>query len=76
MVCGRVKVIYGSIPLLSQIVLFQTSRTLKQEIGVPTVVERLQFVRCDFRIVHALEEWMDPGIVLTPEVIRNCDVLN
>ena len=36
-----------------------------------TVVESFQFVRGDFRIVHALQEGLYPSIFFTPEVVGN-----
>ena len=36
-----------------------------------TIVERFELITCNFRIVHALKEWLDPSILFAPEVVRN-----
>jgi hypothetical protein len=37
-----------------------------------TSVERFQFLAGDLSIVHAIEKGCNAGIVLAPEVVRNC----
>ena len=37
-----------------------------------TAVKRFQLVRCYFGVVHALQERLNPRIILSPEVIRDC----
>lgn len=39
---------------------------------VCTVIERLQLIAGYFRIVHALQQWVDTSVILAPEIVRNC----
>ncbi len=47
------------------------SQTISNESSVHTVVESFQFIAGNFRIVHALQERLDTGIFLSPEIVGN-----
>ena len=36
-----------------------------------TTVERFELIACNFRVVHALKKWLNPGILFAPEIVRD-----
>ncbi len=72
-VCGIRPVASERIRLQSKLDLHKSvqSQFISERCCLHTVIESFQLIAGNFRIMHALQEWLDTSIFFAPEVVGN-----